>query len=859
MNCWLNASAGTGKTKVLIDRFVRLLLSGCSPEAILCLTFTNAAAAEMQQRLLQKIQSWAIKDFFQVEQELFDLLGTFPTSEQVEKAQNIFFAILDTPSGLKIQTIHSFCQSLLQQFPLEAGIDPCFRLIKEEDSAELLKQSQKEVLENLPEHLKASLEILTSELSETAFDSLLQSLQARRSQFYYFLNRYKNLQHYEELLRQKFLKDPLSFPLFNNTHMVKVLCEHGNLNDQKIALSLKSFSADLSKCRDIFLTKEGTIRKRIISRQLEIDFPEIEENIKAIACYLYSLENYKKSNDTIELTLAFCEIAQEVFRVYQCYKKNQSGLDFEDLINLSCHLLRDAEASSWVVYKLSSTLEHILIDEAQDTSIAQWDLLKELILSFVIPDFSRRTLFVVGDIKQSIYSFQGADPSLFLNLPLFFQDHFLAQGQKWQNINLQYSYRSTPAILKVVDLVFEAFPQGVQFDQKTVKHFSSRLDDSGKVEIWPLIEKESPESTEEWPLPVTQKIYTSLDAQLACQIAEKIEKILESKEILSSTKTAVQPKDILILMGRRAEWVPLLLQELKQRNIPVAGVDRLFLKDHIAILDLLALGRFLCLPQDDYSLACVLKSPLINKGYGFSEEMLFEVCHNRESSLWESLLQRQAHNKVVSETVEFLKKYLSKVDYQDPFSLFHSILRETESAFVARLGAECKEILQEFLQQILHYQQFKIASLQGLIQFMDQQKISVKRSSLSLENQVRLMTIHGSKGLQAPVVILVDSGDYPTLKNDSFLWQEGKEPLFIVKPSQKDETEDMRSLKEASLERTIQEQRRLLYVALTRAQDNLYIAGLAKRSKSGEWYALLLNTLQKVGEETTEGGWVYKL
>jgi ATP-dependent helicase/nuclease subunit A len=400
-------------------------------------------------------------------------------------------------------------------------------------------------------------------------------------------------------------------------------------------------------------------------------------------------------------------------------------------------------------------------------------------------------------------------------------------------------------------------PHGVQFNEE-IKHVSHRCEQPGLVEIWPLVETEEKIDYEPWTPPIIQQPFISTGIKLAQQIVNKVDDLLKSQVILPSTKKPVRPQDILILVKRRARWIHSLLQQLKQRNIPVAGIDRIQLKDHMAILDLLALGRFLCLPMDDYSLACVLKSPLINKGYGFTEEQLFELCYDREENLWQSLLAHQEHNPIYQDTAELLKKWLNKVDFEDPFQLFHGVLRDTESQFVARLGQECQEILNEFLQQALNYQQAYNASLQGFIEFIDCQETDIKRSVSSQTNQVRLMTIHGSKGLQAPIVILADSGDQPSLNNELFLWQEKENPLFFLKPSLKNETDALVSIKSETLNELSQEQRRLLYVALTRSQDQLYIAGLAKRSKAGEWYALLTEVLQELGVATPDGGWCYQ-
>ncbi len=857
-NCWVSASAGTGKTKILIDRLARLLLLGFSPESILCITFTKAAANEMQERLLHKLQSWAIADQDFLIKELTDILGSTPSLSMLERAQGLFFMTLDTPGGLNIQTIHSFCQSLLQSFPLEADIDTCFELIEEETANLLLKKAFQETFENFPSHLRSELDYLTNELSDNRFEDILESLQNQRGQFYHFLHSYEDLNQYQNLLEKLLLKDLEQRPNIDLENIRKTLEIHGVPPvDPRMVDSLSQDLTNISNLSKIFLTKDGSIRQKLVSKRFENTFPWLHQELQDLANYYYAADQYAKNQRIIRLTLAFCQIANLIFDHYQADKRHNGLLDFEDLISITQRLLQEPGISDWVFYKLDGGFDHILIDEAQDTSYAQWQVLKALIEALLTPDAAQRTLFVVGDIKQSIYSFQGAKPLLFLDLQSDFQQYLKGQGRRWCNIELHVSFRTTPAVLEVIDQLFKRYPYGVQFNEE-IKHVSYRSEHPGLVEIWPLVEAEEKIEYEPWMPPITQQPFISTGAKLAQQIAEKIEDLLKSLTVLPSTQKPVQPQDILILVKRRAEWIHSLLQQLKQRNIPVAGIDRLQLKDHIAVLDLLALGRFLCLPLDDYSLACVLKSPLINKGYGLTEEQLFELCHDREGTLWQSLLNNQASHSLYQEIVAFLKKWLSKVDFEDPFQLFHGILRETESQFIARLGEECQEILNEFLQQALNYQQTHVASLQGFIEFIDQQETDIKRSVSFQANQVRLMTIHGSKGLQAPIVILVDSGDQPSLQNELFLWHEKETPLFLLKPSLKDETEALAAIKAENLDKLAQEQRRLLYVALTRSQDQLYIAGLAKRSKAGEWYSLLTDTLQEVGVSTPEGGWRYQ-
>jgi len=933
-NCWVGASAGTGKTKILIDRLVVLMLLGNRPESILCITFTKAAAIEMQNRLLQKLQSFAVMDMEDLQNHLASLLPTYPTPEQIDLAKSLFFKVLDTPGGLRIQTIHSFCQSILQKFPIEAGVEPCFTLAEDDQANEILKTALNKTFqmanqygaENSSQIADAFSELATG-VSDARFEDMLQSLQSKRSQFYEFLNAHPDLEAYENFLYQTLMDSPSPHgtketweDIYNalNWQDICHALSSGTPADKKMAVSLESIfeSQTFSLLNDMFLTKDGSIRKKLGSVSFERTHPNLQGTLLGFAQKLYWKVQQQKTITSINQTMAFCKIAATVFDLYQQEKAKQGILDFEDLITFTCKLLQKPEISSWVFYKLDGGFEHLMIDEAQDTSPFQWEALMQLIEAMMTPDKPERTLFVVGDVKQSIYSFQGARPDTFETLRQELKNYFLAQNhinqshnhkgqsiRQWHDIILNKSFRTTPAVLKLVDDVFKKHPLGVTEGADLI-HLPHRTNARGLVEILPLITDETSDETDGengedaagnkeevfWPIPNQIKQANSVSYYLAVQIAEKIQSILSHDSdlerrplVLDATGKNPTPGDILILFRRRAEFVPTLLRELKRRHIPVAGIDRLRLNNQLACMDLLALGRFLCLPNDDYSLACILKSPLF--GEGMTEELLFNICYNRDKNpqmeditneenfpaeaptsteedsskeakpvhLWQHLQKSQDPFAITC--VEHLKKWLAKVNFWGPFEIYHQVLRETEHFFIQRLGDDCTEILYEFLQQTLSYQQKNGLSLQGFINFMDGQEKEIKRSVTQESNQVKLMTVHGSKGLQAPIVILADVGDHADLKNDLFIWQNNlkNNSLFLIKPSLKNMPEVINNLKEAILLETKREQRRLLYVALTRAQDHLYVAGLAKRGKAGDWYNLVQESLTNLGQQQPNG------
>lgn len=850
-SCWVSASAGTGKTKVLIDRLLNLLLTGTIPESILCITFTKAAAIEMQNRLTTKLQEWAILDDENLQEDLEKLTNQAVSKETLDLARQLFFHVIDTPGGIRIQTIHSFCQSLLQRFPLEAAIDPSFTLLEGDEVNTLLEKAYYQVLKTQDAELQGFLEHIATSMSDYHFEGLLKSIQNQRGQFGKLLARYRNLDDYKTVL-ENFLKIKESIPSANIDalrHAAKILFEQGK-SELEEALSKDDYS-------NFFLTQDGQVRKKLTTKDIQTSFPEIHEILEEEASRLLQEKEQQKNQAIIHSTLAFMHVTQAIFRIYQAEKHQQGLLDFEDLIASTNELLGRPGISEWVFYKLDNALDHILIDEAQDTSPDQWAIISKLIESFLTPEKPYRTLFVVGDIKQSIYSFQGAEPLLFATLRHDFERQTKILSQEWKNIELHTSFRTTPAILEVVDKTFNAYSNGVKFLEETILHAPYRAGHPGIIELLPLVEPEENIFEENsWPLPLVQKDSISDHAELAKQITNKIKHLLESPQILPSTNARIKPGDILILVRKRSELVPALIQNLKHHAIPVAGADRLQINEHIAVMDLLALGNFLCLPQDDYSLACVLKSPLINDGYGLSEDELFELCQMRKWSLWQSLKDHSSQTQTFEKAYGFLKDLLGQVDLKSPYSLFHGILSQTENQFIARLGSECQEVLEEFLNLVFSFEEKNPPTLQGFMNHMETLETEIKRSPQgSLQNQIRIMTIHGAKGLQSPIVILADSTDQPSLQNENFLWFED---LFLLKPPQKKESAAIAALKADALKKLEEENNRLFYVALTRPEDRLYVAGIQKKNNDKNWYGILQTVLSPLALPTAEGGLIYE-
>lgn len=698
---WVSASAGTGKTKVLVDRLIHLLLEGFAPETILCLTFTRIAAAEMKERVLCLLQ----KDY-----------------------PALYMNVLEKP--LRIQTIHSFCQDLLKD-------QGSFTVLEENDIKRLLQKAK----ENLYTLQTDSLVFLAKTMSEARFDELLEALLSNPTLYLKWKERYGSIDAYKTRL--------------------------------DLILGLQDLPLDVSEdFYTLCLTQKGDIRKKL------------PPDLQKIAQDAYNHRIYMIHQETAQQTLHFIRVAETVFQEYGRLKEEQGCLDFYDLI----------QKAKTVPLKIS--LSHILVDEAQDTSDDQWDILHRLVETFIIGN-PQNTFFVVGDHKQSIYSFQGAKPEKFIELPHYFEKKL----NPFKYVSLNLSYRTASAVLEIVDKTFEQL--GVQF----TSHVSARENAPGKVAAWPLTKKMDHELPP-WGLIEEGQSFVTTEQEHAKALAIHIAELLKSPVILPSTGQAVRPEDVLVLFQKRSNLMHELEDALTAQNIPSSGMDRLLLNEQIIIKDLLALGHFALLPEDDYTLACILKGPFV----GATEKELYALCHERGGFLW-----GRVENPFLLHLIT--QKNLS------PFDFYAPIIRDMDFGDSQTLDA--------FLTYCLSYEEKEIPTLRGFLEWFRLFDPYVKRTS---KECVRFMTIHASKGLQAPIVILADATEKPSLRHDVFLVDE---TLWLIKPSL--ETPFIQGIKETMLTKLKEEHLRLLYVAMTRSQDQLYVAGI---EKEGVWYEPIVKALE---------------
>lgn len=877
---WVEASAGTGKTKVLSDRVLRLLLNGTPPGRILCLTYTKAAAVEMSSRIAGRLSRWAVADEATLHKELGDLLGRLPEAQKdyaklEAMARKLFAVLLDTPGGMKIQTIHSFCQEILKRFPLEAKISPYFEVMDDRTAGEALADVQQKLLQKIesePESETAqALAYLTGRISEFKFPQLMSSLAANRNKISKLLEDYPDPSDLEAELAKRLTVAPedneesllAGFLGRSDPAMRKAVMDawfKGSAMDIKKAEKLAALNAawpavDYGEYRALFLKQDGEPFAKAGTKGALAAFPQLEEVFLAEAAHLQEFDNQLTAVRVFASTRAILKLAEELINGYNHYKKVHSKMDYEDLIVVTRHLLENREVAEWVLYKLDGGMDHVLIDEAQDTSPNQWAIVRALTEEFfngMGAGETVRTVFAVGDRKQSIYSFQGADPREFEKM----RQYFAGKADNFDEVRLEVSFRSTAAVLDSVNKVFgdDYAKRGVVLEGQDITHIPFRMGDGGKVEVWPLVEPEADDNPEMWRPPVERTVGDSTSSRLAKMIALRIKKMVGSGEILVSQNRPVRYRDFMVLVQRRNSFVEELVRECKNVNVNIAGVDKIRLLEQIAIQDLVALGKFLLLPTDDLTLAEVLKSPLC----GLNDDDLFTLCYNRGgASLW----TRLSDNKAYEKTYLQLRELLDQADYIRPFELYAYVLNKQQGRkkFVERMGYEVEDGLDEFVNLTLNYEQEHIPSLQGFIGWIAGDEVEIKRELEQSEaDAVRIMTVHGSKGLQAPIVIMPDTVRMVNVRKEGgLLWED----LFYYPLSSADYDKNCKRLKEEEAEAAQEEYKRLLYVALTRAEDRLCICGYRKKNKPKDesWYEICRRNLAQIGSEVAEGEIHYEL
>ncbi|AUQ76189.1 double-strand break repair helicase AddA [Phaeobacter piscinae] len=870
---WLAANAGSGKTKVLTDRVARLLLRGVQPQHILCLTYTKAAASEMQNRLFKRLGEWAMLGDDALTSALTDLgAHDVISTEGMAQARTLFARAIETPGGLKIQTIHSFCASLLRRFPLEAGVSPQFSEM-DDRAAVLLRGEVVEAIANSENPEEAGLIArLARQVTDSDFETLTAAICQRRSDFEVPLDR-AGLRALFDLptdFDAKMLEQ--SVYLGGEGDLLARTCtmlEQGGSTDAKAAAKLRKITeptlADLPVLESVFLT--GASAKAPFTAKINA-FPtkKLRESNVALMDQLEPLMRRVEAARAQRLALAAVEkslilhdFAAAFLPEYDRRKQLRGWLDFDDLILKARQLLNDPAVAAWVLYRLDGGIDHILVDEAQDTSPVQWDVVEKLAQEFTAGEGARseveRTIFVVGDKKQSIYSFQGADPDAFDRMQAEFADRLAETGSALQNAALEFSFRSSAAILGLVDLVFKDSP-GAGFHRDALhRAFKSEL--PGRVDLWPVVDKVDTEEERDWTDPVDRPGARHHTVILAQRIATTIKGMIKNEVTLpedgpergSFRRRPVQAGDFLILVQRRSELFSEIIRACKAAKLPIAGADRLKIGAELAVKDLAALLSFLATPEDSLSLAAALKSPL----FGWDEQTLFDLAHRREggSYLWTALRDRAAE---YPDTMAIIDDLRSQTDFLRPYDLIERILTRHggRQRLLGRLGPEAEDGVNALLSQALAYERTDIPSLTGFLVWMQADDLEIKRQMGAAGNMIRVMSVHGSKGLEAPIVILPDTAKRKPPRDDEIMRAEAG-PMWKLPSAQMPDV--MQAARETAQEKARNERLRLLYVALTRAEKWLIVAAAGELSKDGDsWYQMVERALQEAGANPYDTG-----
>lgn len=798
---WVSASAGTGKTKVLTDRVLRLLLEDVAFDKILCLTFTNAAATEMTNRISAACLEWQSNI-----DSLGGVLGRDPTREEILRAKQLFSKLMLAPRQLSIHTIHSFCQKILQSFPFEAGLQPGFKVISDIESDEIIDQVVKDLGCAASEE---SIKYLLQNLHENTFLELIREILSDQIYFQELFQQFSSSKEYEDFLKSEIDVRGSVEDVRNHLTVVisaKAVIQYLYNLDPRFRED-NNFNALIS----FFLTSKGEPKKKLITKKESELHIGLEQNLREIQEIVFQADQKIKKLNMISATAHIYTVAKFAIEKYNFYKKHKGYLDYDDLIYHAKELLTNSDMRDWVLYKLDGGIMHLLIDEAQDTSPEQWQIIEAIMREFYSGSTSvdaNRTIFIVGDEKQSIYSFQGADVNSFNRFNDYIRKQMHEAVKSYEDIELKWSYRSGGVILDFVDKLWRL----VGNSDISLKPFR---DVKSTVEIWPLYNAQKEKSELFWPLIEDMMAEEDSARLLARDIAKYISGYITSGKILASTKKPAKADDFMILVRRRNEFMEEVIKALKEEGVGVGGMDRMVLTDHISVQDILSLAKFALMPKDDLNLAELLKSPIV----GMSEEELHMSFYRNKKS------------KADLSQVRILNDIKRMALSNSLFNFFYHLIEviDLRELLSAANGPSSHDALDEFLNLVMQFEKQNSSNLQEFIYWIERKDMEVKRDPGAI-GLVRVMTIHGAKGLQSPVVILADTTSLPMQQNH-LLWADG---MCLWLGGGQNSNEQYDYMKESVELASYKEYLRLLYVALTRAEDHLIIVGHSTRENIPE-------------------------
>jgi ATP-dependent helicase/nuclease subunit A len=892
-SAFVSANAGSGKTHVLVQRVIRLLLDGVPPEKILCITFTKAAAANMAERVFSTLGHWVTLDDDALDAAIVEAGIARPDADLRMTARKLFACALETPGGLKVQTIHALCTRLLQQFPFEANVPARFTVLDERDQNEMMERANLAVLLEASRDPDSAtgraLQIAMASAADVTFKDVVREACLSRDHFMAWTDSAGGTEAAVPQICDALGVDPrdriedveraiVDGPNLPRSRWDEIACalDSSSNADRKQADRLREALRltgieQVDNYLNVFLTEaDRTPRATVVTNNFVANNPPIASLFDMESQRIGPLIERRRAVTIRDRTQALLEIATAAAANYRREKQERGLLDYDDLIDKTLAML-DRVSSGWVHYKLDRGVDHVLIDEAQDTSPRQWDIVDHIISEFTSGEGARdgviRTIFAVGDEKQSIFSFQGAAPHEFDSRRRGLERKFIDAGLKFDPVSFTYSFRSGAAILQSVDHVFrdENIYRSIHAENAYPVH--ETLADAGPslIEFWELQQPDPKQDIEGWRAPFDGLSLTSPEVKLARRIQAEIRRLVESGSMTGhiGDRRRLRYGDMLVLVRRRGNAFDAVIQALKHANIPVAGADRLKLTEHIAIIDLMNLADALLLPQDDLALAVALKSPL----FGLDDDDLFKLAWQRKGSLREALNHHAAADGKLKDALGRLEKCERRFVTETPFAFYAWLLGGDggRKRILRRLGHEANDALDEFLELALGYERKAPASLQGFVAWLRTADLEVKRDMEISRDEVRVMTVHGAKGLEAPVVFLVDTTSSPsdTQRLKLIHLPRGnaapEAPGVVVWAGKKaDDPAPVAAARAAMLAETEHEYRRLLYVAMTRAADRLIVGGCMpgnmRQIRPLCWYDLIAKGLGNSGlhEQTIE-------
>ncbi len=877
-SAWVSANAGSGKTHVLAQRVLRLLLAGVPPARILCLTFTKAAAANMSLRVFKELSRWATLDDGPLRDAIAATGSPPPGIGGLDAARRLFARTVETPGGLKIQTIHAFCERLLHLFPFEANVPARFEVLEDLRAADLLARAREAVLavamRDPASTVGRAVEALAGLLAASSFDDLIGEALSHRHRVRDAMRDGCDLDGLKALLREALGLGPRETVATIEAEMTegglsrsewaetarRIGADGGSLTKtgNRLALAAAAFEAAAPDGRsvepylDVFLTQKREARAdNYLPAPLRKKEAAICDALDRERERLIGLLAKRKAAATAERTAALIAVSAAILEHYDTAKRRRGLLDFEDLVERTRTLLKTS-SSAWVLYKLDRGIDHILVDEAQDTSPHQWEILQAIsddFFSGLGRTEQNRTFFAVGDEKQSIYSFQGARPDKFDEMHRHFAQRAKAAARDFDGIDLILSFRSAAAVLAAVDRVF-AHPEnrrGLTHDPDGPRPHQHLRGMPGLVEIWPLVTAVPQAEPGDWRLPVDVVEPGDPPVVVARRIADHIARMTApgSGETVEDRETRkrrpVEAGDVMILVRSRSAVFEAMIRACKERGVPVAGADRLALTQHIAVMDLVAAGRAALSPADDYALACVLKSPLI----GLDDDDLIALAPGRRGTLLTALSASAdprhgtAHAKIAG--------WRERSAWLTPFAFYTRMLGADGGRrdLLGRLGPEAGDAIDEFLALTLAHERDGAPSLMAFLARLDGTDVSIKRDMEAAGNAVRVMTVHAAKGLEAKIVFLPDTCAVPNGRHDPALFplddRTSDGNLLAWSPRTDADAARVAAERSRVRERAVEEHNRLLYVAMTRAEERLYIAGFSGEKGAGDgcWYRMI--------------------